>query len=174
VGLLTVGLFSATAFLGAGGEEATEAEARFATKPHANSRAGYSFAYPPRWRLEDRGTLAEVTSPGREVSVSFGLGARGSLQRASLRFVEELDESYRKLTLSGFQLTLVDSEPAVSFTGSAVSDKGIPIRFQAISLAGPERNYSLVVFVAASAEPAEVLPPVEEILGSFRLTAETG
>jgi hypothetical protein len=170
VGLLTVGAFSATAFLGAGGEEASEAEARFATRPHANSRAGYSFAYPPRWRLDDRGTLAKVTSPGREVSVSFGLGARGSLEKSSLRFVEELEDTYRRLSLSGFQLTLLDGEPAVSFTGSAVTADGTPIRFQAISLAGPERNYSLVIFVAENAEPAEVLPPVEEILGSFRLT----
>jgi hypothetical protein len=170
VGLLTVGALSATAALGASGDEAGDTGLRFATRAHANSKGGYSFAYPPRWRLADRGAAARVTSPGREASVSFDLGARGSLKRASLRFVEELQETYRKMTLNGFQLTLLDGEPAVSFTGSALGKRGTPIRFKAISLAGPERNYALVVFVAASANPSEVLPPVEEIIGSFRLT----
>jgi hypothetical protein len=110
-----------------------------------------------------------VTSPRKDASVSFGLGGKGNLRAASLRFVTELQETYRRLSLTGFQLTLMDREPAVSFTGSGRSDAGVPLRFQAISVAGPERNYTLVVFVAADADPVRVVPPVEAILDSVRL-----
>jgi hypothetical protein len=141
---------------------------RHATRPYANPRGGYAFAYPPRWRLEDRGSIATVTSPRREVSVSFGLGGRAGLREASLRFVSEIERAYREVDLIGFQLDLIAGEPAISFAGSAVSDRGVPLRFQAISIAGPRRTYQVSVFASAEADPAGVLPPVQEMVGSFR------
>jgi hypothetical protein len=168
VGLLTVATFTVAAVLGTRGAVVGEGESRLATKDHANPRAGYSFRYPPRWRLQERGSLTRVTSPRKDASVSFGLGGKGNLRAASLRFVTELQETYRRLSLTGFQLTLMDREPAISFTGSGTSDAGVPLRFQAISVAGSERNYTLVVFVAADADPVRVVPPVEAILDSVR------
>jgi hypothetical protein len=113
--------------------------------------------------------VSRVISPDEDASVSIGLGGKGNLQDVAIRFVGELEDAYRRVALTGFQLTLLDGEPAVSFNGSAVSDRGVAIRFQAISVAGPNRNYSLAVFVAADASPGEVLPPVQEIVNSFRL-----
>jgi hypothetical protein len=113
--------------------------------------------------------VARVVSPDADASVSIGLGGKGNLQTVAVRFVGDLEEAYRRVALTGFQLTLVDGEPAVSFNGSAVSNRGVALRFQAISVAGPTRNYSLAVFVAADASPEEVLPPIQEIVDSFRL-----
>jgi hypothetical protein len=144
-------------------------EPRLATKSHANARAGYSFGYPPGWKLRERGSVSRVIGPAREASISIGLGGKGDLQDVAVRFVGELEEAYRRVDLIGFQLTLLDGEPAVSFNGSAVSDRGVALRFQAISVAGPERNYSVAVFVAADADPGKVLPPIQEIVNSFRL-----
>jgi hypothetical protein len=169
VGLLTVAAFAAVAVVSTRGTGDGADEDRLPTEAHANDRAGYSFRYPPDWRLRETGSLVRVTSPREDASVAFGLGGRGDLKAAAMRFVSEVQETYRKVSLTGFQLTLMAGEPAVSFTGSGTSKAGVPIRFQAISVAGPRRNYSLVVFVAADADPGRVLPPVEAILDSFRL-----
>jgi hypothetical protein len=167
IGTLAVGTLSLIAYVSARGTEPPP-EPRLATEPHANSKAGYSFSYPPKWRLREKGSVARVVSPDSEVSISFGLGGKGDLRAVATRLVEELEGTYRKVALTGFQLTLIDGEPAVSFTGSAVSTKDVPLRFQAISVAGPERNYAVAVFVAADATPEDVLPPIQEILDSFR------
>jgi hypothetical protein len=169
IGLLAVGTLSLIAHVAARGSEPVP-QPRLATEPHANSRARYSFSFPPRWRLAERGSVTRVVSPEKEASVSFGLGGRGDLEMVATRFVGELEDTYRRVSLTGVQLTLMDGEPAVSFTGTAVTRKGVPIRFQAISVAGPERNYSVAVFVAADATPTRVLPPIQEILDSFRIT----
>jgi hypothetical protein len=168
IGLLAVGTSSLIAHVSTRGID-QPSEPRLVTKAHANARAGYSFAYPPGWRLREKGSVSRVISPDEEASVSIGLGGKGNLQDVAIRFVGELEDAYRRVALTGFQLTLLDGEPAVSFNGSAVSNRGVAIRFQAISVAGPERNYSLAVFVAADANPREVLPPVQEIVNSFRL-----
>jgi hypothetical protein len=170
VGLLGVAIFTVGAYFGSREERIGDRERVFATESHANSRAGYSFAYPPEWKLRETRSVARVVSPARDVSVSFGLGGRGDLQEASVEFVGELQEAYRKVSLTGFQLTLLDGEPAVAFTGSALSERGVPLRFQAVSVAGPRRNYGVSVFVAADADPTAALPRIQEILDSFRVS----
>jgi hypothetical protein len=170
VGLLTVAAFAAVTVLSTRGTGERGDEDRLATEAHANERAGYRFRYPSAWRVREMGSLARVTSPRKDASVAFGLGGPGDLKTAAMRFVSELQERYRRVRLTGFQLTLMAGEPAVSFTGSGTSRAGVPIRFQAISVAGPRRNYSLVVFVADDADPVRVLPPLEAILDSLRLT----
>jgi hypothetical protein len=168
IGLLSVATLSLIVYALARGPAPTPPP-RLATEPHANSRAGYSFSYPPEWRLTEKGSAARIVSPGKEASISFGLGGKGSLRRVASQLVGELQDVYRNVSLTGFQLTLIDDEPAVAFTGSAVSRKDIPLRFQAISVAGEERNYSVTVFVAAEADPTEVVPPIQEMLDSFRI-----
>lgn len=168
IGLLAVGTSSLIAHVSARGDDQPP-EPRLATKAHANARAGYTFSYPPGWTLRQKGSVARVMSPDADASVSIGIGGRGNLRTVAVRFVGELEETYRRVALTGFQLTLLDGEPAVSFNGSAVSNRGVALRFQAISVAGPARNYSVAVFVAADASPEEVLPPIQEIVDSFRL-----
>jgi hypothetical protein len=170
VGLLAVAIFTVGAYFGSREQRIGDRERLFATQSHANSRAGYSFAYPPQWKLREKKSVARLISPARDVSVTFGRGGKGSLREASVEFVRELQESYRRVSLTGFQLTLMDGEPAVAFTGSALSERGVPLRFQAVSVAGPERTYGVSVFVAADANPTSVLPRIQEILDSFRVT----
>ena len=168
VGVLAVAAFTVTASLLYRGEG--KGNRRFATAPHANSKAGNSFAYPPGWTLEEKGPAVTVTSPGQGASVTFRPGPRGGPRRSALRLVSDLDTEYRRLSLTGFQLAEADGNPAVAFTGSAVSGRGDPIRVEAISVAGPERNYAVVIVLSPDADPAESLPPVEETVSSFRLT----
>lgn len=168
IGLLAVATLSLIAYVAASGPDPIPSP-RLATEPHANSRAGYSFSHPPRWRLTEKGSATRVISPGKQASISFGLGGRGTLRTVATRLVGELEAVHRNVTLTGFQLTLLDDEPAIAFTGSAVSRKDVPLRFQAISVAGEDRNYSVTVFIAADADPTGVLPPIQEMLDSFRI-----
>jgi hypothetical protein len=143
--------------------------ARLATRAHANEAGSYVFAHPPGWRVRDEGSASRLVSPRRDVAISFGEGAKGGLRGASIQLVSEIEASYRHVDLIGFQLNLIGGEPAISFVGRATGGRGVPLRFQAITVAGPRRNYQVSVFASANADPGDVLPPIQEIVGSFRI-----
>jgi hypothetical protein len=116
---------------------------------HRNSAAGYEVRHPPRWRVSERGTVSRLISPNRTASVSFGLGPDGGLREASVALVREVERSYRRVRLTGMQLDLIGGAPAVAFTGVARNERGVGLRFQAVTVSGRDRTYQVTVFVAA-------------------------
>lgn len=141
---------------------------RHATERHVNPDAGYAFRHPPGWTVRDRGTASWATSPDRDVTAAFGFGAAGTLDRSSAILVSSILERYPEARAIGAEVTRVAGASAVSVSGTARNAEGVATRFLAVTIAGPERNYSVTVFTASGADAARVGPPVQEMLDSFR------
>ena len=142
-------------------------EFRLATVRHVNTGGAYAFHHPPGWKVLDEGSASRVSDPSGEAVVAFGLGASGSLDEASGRLVSTILDRYRDARAHAAEVTTMAGVPAVSVSGSARNEERVPIRFLAITLAAAARNYSIVVYTAADAAPAMVMPPVQEMLDSF-------
>jgi hypothetical protein len=134
---------------------------------HVNAQAGYSFSYPPSWDLAEEGTTSRVTGPDTAAVVSFGLGAEGALAEASSTFVTSLEDVYADLEITEAIQTEIAGSPATTVTAEATNDAGIRILIQAITVAAPDRNYAISVFIAADVE-SELSGVVEGIVASFR------
>ncbi|MBI4259579.1 MAG: hypothetical protein HY658_03340 [Actinobacteria bacterium] len=133
-----------------------------------NEAAGYSFAHPEGWTATSEGTASKLTSPGRDLIVSFGLAPAGTLEQVSRKAVAQLSRNYRDAQFFGSEREEIAGRPAFLVAGRGENAAGVPIRFMAIALGGPGGRHVIYVFSAEGADPAEVLPTVEGIVGSFR------
>jgi hypothetical protein len=138
-----------------------------ASESFFNRRAGYSFRYPPRWRVEPNVTATMVASPGRDAVITFGLGAAGTLDHAEATLVTEVQDSYQGTRLAAVEAQRIGGRTALSVSGTGINSGGIRIRFVAITVRGLSRNYSITVFTPADVRTS-VLPRIQEVVSSFR------
>ena len=134
---------------------------------HTNEAAGYSFLRPAGWEVSGSGTVSRITSPDRDVTVSFGLGSHGGLRGSSADLAASIRDIYHDAELEGLRRDTVAGHPAVLVGGKAVNDSGVTVRFLAISLRVEDENYAISVFVSDASDPVEVLPAVNHIVASF-------
>jgi hypothetical protein len=136
---------------------------------HTNEAAGYSFLRPAGWEIFGSGTVSRITSPDRDVTVSFGLGSDGSLRGSSADLADSIQDTYHDAELEGPRRDTIAEHPAVLVGGRAVNDSGVTFRFLAITLRVEEKNYAISVFVSDASDPVTVLPAVEYIVASFEV-----
>lgn len=134
---------------------------------HTNAAAGYSFLRPVGWEVSERGTVSELTAPGGDVIVSFGLGPDGSLRDASTEFVASVADAYEEVQVQGPEREDIAGRSAIVAGGTAVNQAGVAIRFIAIAFRIEGQNYAISVFVADASDPVRVLPSVEDVIASF-------
>lgn len=136
---------------------------------YVNRRAGYSFSYPPGWRLEKRRSAARLLNPAATIGISFGFAPDGDLRQASRRFVASIAASYRDPGVRAAEVQQIAGHNSLLVSGEGTNERGVRIVFLAITIDGPRRNYGISVFARKAAGPAAVLPSVQEIVDSFRL-----
>jgi hypothetical protein len=134
---------------------------------HVNEVGGYSFRPPDGWAVRDRGSASELTSPDGSVVVSFGSGRDGSLEDAGEALLDSIRNGYGDVRVGALERTHVGPRPAVVGTGSLVNAAGVRVRFLGLAIRVEGENRVIAVFVSQPAEPAEVLPEVERVIGSF-------
>ncbi len=149
-----------------------EPDPRFATAAHENPAGGYAFRYPPAWAVETEGTTSRLRSRNRSVAISFGLGAARGLPAASGALVKEIRRGYEDVRILGTEEQLIGGRPAIQVFGTGTNERGIQVRFVAISIEGhPGRPaFAITAFTAEGADPHKVLPTLNEIVGSFSVT----
>lgn len=135
---------------------------------YVNESFGYSFRYPPDWELEEKGTAVKLTNPTNDIIISFGLGPEGPLRFAGFRLAEATRTTYEDGEVLAVEDQRVGGRRAYIASGRGVNARDVEIRFLAIIIKGPERNFGITVFVEADAPPEDVLPVTQEIVGSFR------
>jgi hypothetical protein len=141
-------------------------EARFGDL-HRNRQGGYAFRYPQHWRVEEEGTATLLRAPQGRAVVTFGIGARGAVHDAQRVLLSGIRRSYRGVRLEALQVTPIAGRSAVTVAGTGVNERGVAIRFLAVTVGGPGRNLSITMFTTAG---GEAMPALQGILDSFRVT----
>jgi hypothetical protein len=137
---------------------------------HTNEAAGYSFLRPAGWEVSGSGTVSRITSPDRDVTVSFGLGSDGGLRGSSADLTASIQDIYHGAELlEGPRRDTIAGHPAMLVGGRAVNDSRVTVRFLAITLRVGDENYAISVFVSDAADPVTVLPAVEYIVASVEV-----
>ena len=134
---------------------------------HVNELGGYSFAAPAGWVIEDRGSASRLTSPDEDVVMSFGAGRSGSLDDALQALMDSIRRVYANVNVGAPQATEIDRRPALMVSGSLENAADVQVRFLGIAIQLGGQNRLIGVFVSQPADPAEVLPAVEDVIGSF-------
>lgn len=137
-------------------------------KRYVNESFGYAFRYPPEWTLEEKGTAVKLTNPTNDIIISFGLAPEGPLRFAGFRLAEVTRTTYEDGEVLAVEDEHIGGRRAYVASGRGVNARDVEIRFLAIIVKGPERNFGITVFVEADAPPEDVLPITQEIVGSFR------
>lgn len=127
------------------------------------NRAGYSFAYPQEWSLDERRSAVEIRSPDSSVVMSFGVAPDGDVRAAMGAFLDALEERYRVSEVRGPVDAAVGSSQGVSVSGTGVNDDRVPIEFSAFVLEGSAGNYAIAIFSARGADRRDM----RSILDSF-------
>ncbi len=139
------------------------------SEEYVNREAGYAFRYPEDWRLEKTETATELINPKKDASISIGRGPAGDVVEASAALVDELRSSHKRVRTNTHDVQRIGGQRSLIVAGSAVNSKGVPLRFLTIVIPAKNRNYGIDVFATADSDPREVVPAVEDILGSFRI-----
>jgi hypothetical protein len=135
---------------------------------YRNPEAGFSFRHPARWQVRGAGTATTVRAPGNHAMITFGIGARGRVHDAERTLLAGIRRSYKEVRLTALQVAPIAGRPAVTVAGTGVNDRRVPIRFLAVTVGGPGRNYSITMFTAAG--ETGLMPRLQGILDSFRVT----
>lgn len=139
------------------------------TTHHRNEAAGYEFDYPKDWTLREAGTATIVRHPESVALVSFGLGPDGALTDASNVLVDQIRENQDEIRANDPRPQRIAGHEATAVNGTGKNRRGEPIRFLAVTVHVGDRNYSILMFVAADADPNEVVRPAQTILDTFQI-----
>jgi hypothetical protein len=144
---------------------------RFATARAENTAGGYAFSYPPSWPLSRERTTSKLTAPDGTVVVSLGRGASTPLPEASTILVNQIKQGYQRVKVLGSKPEVIGGVPALTVSGTGRNTAGISLRFLAVTIQGPgQTTFAITAFTVANADPSKVVPPLSDIVDSFRVT----
>lgn len=141
---------------------------------HINAVGGYSFEPPAGWAVHDRGSASELISPDGGVVVSFGLGRPGTLSGAIGALLDSVRGRYDDVRFGELERTHVDGHRAAVVSGGLLNEHGVRVRFLGLAMRVGGANRVMAVFVAQPADPAEVIPAIELLVGSFGAVEPSG
>ena len=138
---------------------------------HVNDRAGYLFSYPDGWELSRSGETDELSSPGGEIVMSFGMAPSGPLRQASTELLEGL-ATYSDIDVVSDKVERTEQGQRGMVIGATATDTtGATVRLMAITIRGPGENRAIMVQFSAGSDPLKALPAIREIVGSFRTSS---
>ncbi|MGH3823898.1 MAG: hypothetical protein ACRDRA_13870 [Pseudonocardiaceae bacterium] len=133
-----------------------------------NNAGRYRFEVPTGWSTTQQGRTTTVTSPDQATVVTLGVGRAGSLPMAGTRFFQEVAGNYKNVEVIPPEAKDVGPRPALVYGGVGINAQNTKIRFLAVTVQGTPSNYSIAVFTAADSDPETVLPPVNQLVDTFR------
>lgn len=133
-----------------------------------NNAGRYRFEAPEGWSTTQQGRTTTVTSPDQATVVTLGVGRVGTLPVAGTAFFQEVARNYKNVEVIPPDAKDVGKLPALVYGGVGINAENTKIRFLAITIKGNSSNYSIAVFTAAGSDPQAVLPPVNQLVDTFR------
>ena len=92
-----------------------------------NEAGRYVFSRPIGWPVTERDTVSEVSRPDGEVTVSFGVGPRGGIDRAFEQLNSLLKGGYDGIEIRIKDIESVDGAVIVTLAGTATTPGGSDI-----------------------------------------------
>ena len=148
-------------------EMAAQEQFRFATLRTQNPEARFAFRYPPDWEVTHERLRSELTNPGKDVVVALGRAPSGDLLASGEDLKSLLDGSYPRVRETSKRLDFIRGEPALITRGRAVNDAGSPLHYWLVIIEGQDQNFAISSFISTSADRAEAMEQVHEVVRSF-------
>lgn len=136
-----------------------------------NNVGRYRFEAPKGWTTTEQGRTTTVTSPDQATVVTLGVGRAGTLPLIGTEFFQEVARNYKNVEVIPPDAKDIGDRPALVYGGVGINAQNTKIRFLAITVKGEPTNYSIAVFTAAGSDPETVLPPVNQLVDTFRALA---
>ncbi|MGH3915538.1 MAG: hypothetical protein ACRDTC_19340 [Pseudonocardiaceae bacterium] len=133
-----------------------------------NTAGGYRLEVPGSWSTTQDGRTTVVKSPEGNTVLTVGLGRTGPLPVAATLFFQQVGSQYDKTEVFAPEGKKIGDLPALIYAGVGDNDKGVRIRFLAITVENNPTNYGITVFTEVGSDPQAVLPQVSGIVDSFR------
>ncbi len=133
-----------------------------------NEAGGYRVVVPEEWEVQQKGRATTLSSPDKQVVIAIGIGERGPLPEAGALFYQKVGRNYRDVQLLGVQAEQVGPRSALAYAGLGTNDRGVRLRFLAITVQNQPRNFGITVFTPANSDPQAVLPRVNRVVETFR------
>jgi hypothetical protein len=133
-----------------------------------NAAGQYRFEAPTGWATTQQGRTTTVTSPDQTTVITLGAGRAGPIPVAGTLFFQQVAGNYHDVQVIPPEARQVGPQPALIYGGIGNNAKNTQIRFLAITVQNDPTNYGIAVFTAAASDPAVVLPPVNQVVESFR------
>jgi hypothetical protein len=136
---------------------------------HRNRAGGYGFTFPAAWDLHEDGPRSIVESADGRIAMSFEPGPSGAVRAASARLLESSFGAHARQHLIGTTWTSIGGSRSLLVSGTASDRSAGAVRFLAILVPGPSRNYAITISVPAGSNPTRTLRRLEEIVASFEM-----
>jgi hypothetical protein len=133
-----------------------------------NTAGHYRFEAPTGWSTTQDGRTTTVTSPDQATVITLGIGRSGPIPVAGTLFFQEVASHYKNVQVIPPEAKQVGPRTALVYGGVGNNDKNTSIRFLAITVENNPTNYAIAVFTAADSDPNVVLPPVNQLVETFR------
>jgi len=133
-----------------------------------NAAGQYRFEAPTGWSTSQQGRTTTVTSPDQTTVITLGAGRVGPLPVAGTLFFQQVAGNYHDVQVLPPEAKTVGAAQALIYGGVGGNAKNTQIRFLAITVQSDPTNYGIAVFTAADSDPKVVLPPVNQVVESFR------
>lgn len=144
-----------------------EPSATVKTVPLVVNKGGFRIGVPAGVTPKKIGNTVRLSSVGKELVVTAGPVAGGTLTSSSKAFIRSMKKNYTAVRVLGTDQQTVDGRPALATYGQAVNAKKVRVRFVNVVVRAKPYNFAINSFASFVSDPKVILPKVNAIVSSF-------
>jgi hypothetical protein len=128
---------------------------------------GFTLRHPVSWRVRPRRPALTLTAPDSEAAVTVSPMSGGSTRSVADRVMGAIERSYDHVDILSSEAGRLGPHRALTLAGRATDRPGERLRFLVVTVRA-RRMWAVTAFTSRTADPHDVLPPIQGILDSFR------
>lgn len=133
-------------------------------------RGGFSLRVPEGMRVHRTGSSVRLDSDDGQLVVTVGPAGRGRLPAVAATLLDRIRGTYHRVRVLGHRQDRVDGRPARTTYGRATNADGVRLRFVVVLVRAEPADYAITAFTRLHSDPAEVLPQVNTVANTLRLS----
>jgi hypothetical protein len=128
---------------------------------------GFTLRHPVSWKVHPRRPALTLTAPDGEAAVTVSPMSGGSTRSVADRVMGAIERSYDHVDIHSSEAGRLGPHRALTLAGRVTDRPGEPLRFLVVTVRD-RRMWAVTAFTSWTADPDDVLPPIQAILDSFR------